>query len=71
MLSLKLIMVAYLFGLFLLPTHTKMILHGPTELANYFSNKYGDKGIPFSIANYGEVPYGKTISGKVGTPSVL
>ena len=41
----------------------KMVVQSPPELAAFFSAKYGDSGIPYSIANYGIVPYGKVISG--------
>lgn len=41
----------------------KMMVQSPSELASYFSNKYPDGSIPYSIANYGIIPYGKVISG--------
>lgn len=41
----------------------KMVVQGPPELAEYFRQRYGDEGLPYGIANYGLVPYGKTISG--------
>jgi len=50
---------------------THMIVQSPPALVEIFSAKYPDGKIPFSIANYGVVPYGKTISGQIGTPSVL
>jgi hypothetical protein len=46
-------------------------VQAPAALRLYFANKYKDGLIPYSIANYGEVPYGKTLSGEVGIPSVL
>lgn len=52
-------------------THAKMTIQAPQQLAAYFSNKYGAAGIPYSVANYGIVPYSKTVSGAIGTPSVL
>jgi hypothetical protein len=41
----------------------KMVIQSPPELSAYFAEKYGQSGIPYSIANYGIVPYGKVISG--------
>jgi hypothetical protein len=52
-------------------TESKMFLEAPPDLATYFRRVYGDQGIPYSVANYGVVPYGKTISGRVGIPTVL
>lgn len=52
-------------------TNCKIIIQAPTDLAAKIQSKHGDKGIPYSIANYGIVPYGKTISGKLAVPSVL
>ena len=43
----------------------------PQSLVDVFMKKYNESSIPFSIANYGDVPYGKTISGEVALPSVL
>lgn len=54
-----------------LSAHSKLIIQAPQDLAAHFNNKYGNQGIPYSIANYGIVPYSKTISGSIGTPSVL
>ncbi len=42
---------------------SKMVIQSPPELSAYFATKYGESGIPYSIANYGIVPYGKVISG--------
>jgi len=50
---------------------SKMIIQSPSELSNYFKQKYADGTIPYSIANYGDIPYGKTISGTISTPRVL
>lgn len=41
----------------------KMVVQSPSELSNFFNQKYPDGSIPYSIANYGIVPYGKVISG--------
>ena len=50
--------------------HHMRIVH-PESLSNFFKEKYHAGNVPFSIANYGDVPYGKTISGEIGLPSVL
>ena len=50
---------------------SRLTIQAPQDLAAYFNNKYGSNGIPYSTANYGIVPYSKTISGSIGTPSVL
>jgi hypothetical protein len=52
-------------------THSKLTIQTPQDLAAFFNDKYGPDGIPYSIANYGIVPYSKTISGSIATPSVL
>lgn len=65
------------FSIFLLAVafftqnQAKMLVQSPPELSIFFEKKYAGKGIPYSIANYGVVPYGKTVSGKLGIPSVL
>lgn len=41
----------------------KMMVQSPAALAAFFADKYPDGSIPYSIANYGIVPYGKVISG--------
>jgi hypothetical protein len=40
-----------------------MYIQSPSQLAEYFVNKYPKGNIPYSIANYGDVPYGKVVSG--------
>lgn len=49
----------------------KLSIQSPAKLSAIFASKYGEDGIPYSIANYGSVPYGKSIAGSVGVPSVL
>ncbi len=44
-------------------TLSKMIIQSPPALIDYFNSKYANGYIPYSIANYGVVPYGKTVSG--------
>lgn len=51
--------------------HSTMTIQSPSSLADFFASKYPAGSIPYSIANYGAVPYGKSISGEVGMPSVL
>ena len=46
-------------------------VQAPQFLTDYFVKKYPSGNVPYSIANYGDVPYGKTISGEVGLPTVL
>jgi hypothetical protein len=46
----------------------KMVIQSPTDLSLYFKTKYTDGKIPYSIANYGVIPYGKMISGEIGIP---
>jgi hypothetical protein len=41
----------------------KLQIQSPSTLRSYFDNKYNGKGIPYSIANFGDVPYGKSIIG--------
>lgn len=50
---------------------SRMIVQSPPAVVEIFAKKYPDGNIPFSIANYGVIPYGKTISGEIGIPSVL
>jgi hypothetical protein len=50
---------------------SKLIIRSPQSLADFFNQKYPSGDIPFTIANYGAVPYGKTITGTIGTPSYL
>ena len=38
-------------------------VQAPSKLAEFFSEKYEGGLIPYSIANYGDVPYGKMLSG--------
>lgn len=57
-----------LVALILAQVAAKMVVQSPAELATYFADKYPDGGIPYSIANYGVVPYGKVISGEIGLP---
>lgn len=51
--------------------HAKMIIQSPSDLSLYFKTKYPDGSIPYSIANYGVIPYGKMISGEIGIPEFL
>ena len=62
--------ITILIGIFSLAT-PKLIIQSPQQLADAFNSKYKGGEIPYSIANYGAVPYGKTISGEIAIPSVL
>lgn len=62
--------IAMLVALIVLGSCT-MKIQSPSILADFFASKYPGGEIPYSIANYGVVPYGKTLSGEVGVPSVL
>jgi hypothetical protein len=44
----------------------KLVIVSPPTLKKFFLDKYGAGniiGIPYSIANYGDIPYGKSIVG--------
>ena len=44
----------------------KLVIVSPPSLKKFFLDKYGAGniiGIPYSIANYGDIPYGKSIVG--------
>jgi hypothetical protein len=49
----------------------QLVVRTPTALQELFAKKYKDGQIPYSLANFGEVPYGKTIIGEMSIPSVL
>lgn len=42
-----------------------LVIRSPLTLKKYFSDKYGanSTGIPYSLANFGDVPYGRSIVG--------
>lgn len=42
---------------------SRMIVQSPPAVVELFATKYPEGDIPYSIANFGIVPYGKTISG--------
>ena len=48
-------------------------MQSPLALKEFFQAKYNitNGSIPFSLANYGDIPYGKTISGKIALPEIL
>lgn len=61
-----------IFLLVLLPyTNAVFTVISPQPLVDFFNKKYPNGSVPYSIANYGDVPYGKTLSGEMGLPSVL
>lgn len=64
-------------GFFLLLTTTlfmivraKFIIQSPPELKARLEQMYPD-GIHYSVANYGDVPFGKSLSGTVFTSTFL
>ena len=63
--------LACLLLLVLIATTTcKLFISSPTKLVEEIKQKYPE-GIPYSIANYGDVPFGTTLSGTVFIPEVL
>ena len=42
-----------------------LVIRSPASLKKYFDDKYGPNstGIPYSLANFGDVPYGRSIVG--------
>lgn len=47
-------------------TLSVLVIRSPASLKRYFEQKYGpsgSKGIPYSIANFGDVPFGRSIIG--------
>lgn len=47
-------------------TLSVLVIRSPASLKQYFEQKYGpsgSKGIPYSIANFGDVPFGRSIIG--------
>lgn len=68
---LRSILLLLLVLLYYQPAESKLTIQAPAELSAALELKYGEAGIPYSIANYGSVPYGKTIAGRVAIPSIL
>jgi|LakMenEpi03Aug12_release.lakeMendotaPanAssembly.Ray.scaffolds.fasta_scaffold4487996_1 hypothetical protein len=64
---------ALIFTLLLCYALSDLVIRSPDSLKTYFANKYGSKstGIPYSLANFGDVPYGRTIVGELAMPTVL
>ena len=56
---------ACILALLLTCTLTDLIIRSPLSLKKYFTEKYGanSTGSPYSLANFGDVPYGRTIIG--------
>jgi len=47
-------------------TMSVLVIRSPASLKQYFEQKYNSSasvGIPYSIANFGDVPYGRSIIG--------
>ncbi len=51
-------------------TDSKLIIQSPPQLQAQLQTLYPD-GIPYSIANYGDVPFGKTLTGNLYMPRFL
>ena len=51
-------------------TSSRLVIQSPPELKEMLSAKHPD-GIPYSVANYGDVPFGKSMSGTIVIGSVL
>lgn len=64
---------ALIFTLLLCCALSDLVIRSPLTLKKYFAEKYGPNlnGIPYSVANFGDVPYGRTIVGELTTPTVL
>ena len=64
---------ALIFSLIFCFALSDLVIRSPVSLKKYFSDKYGlnSNGIPYSLANFGDVPYGRTIVGELATPTVL
>lgn len=59
------------FVLIITITTANLKVRAPQTLVDFFEDKYPNGSIPYSLANYGKVPYGKTISAQLGIPEVL
>lgn len=48
-------------------------IQSPLALKEFFQQRYNttNASIPFSLANYGDIPYGKTLTGKLVLPEIL
>lgn len=53
-----------LVGILILSIQSKLIIQSPPELKSQLQSKY-PKGIHYSVANYGDVPFGRSISGTI------
>lgn len=52
-------------------SESKLSIQTPPALKNIFDVKYNNESIPYSIANFGKIPYGKSITGEMAVPTVL
>lgn len=62
----RLILIWMMLGIGL----SKLIIQSPAELKKWVEDKHPD-GIPYSVANYGDVPFGKSMSGKIVFSTIL
>lgn len=65
--TLKKLMIikAYLLAFLIVGITSDLVIRSPLTLKKYFTDKYGvnSTGIPYSLANFGDVPYGRSIVG--------
>ena len=62
----RLILIWMMLGIGL----SKLIIQSPPELKKWVEDKHPD-GIPYNVANYGDVPFGKSMSGKIVFSTIL
>jgi hypothetical protein len=59
-----------LTALLLVEVSTKLIIQSPPELKSKLEQLY-PQGIHYSVANYGDVPFGKSLTGTIYLSSYL
>lgn len=59
----------YILSLLVLSS-SKLIIQSPPELKAKLEQQF-PQGIPYSVANYGEVPFGKSLTGTIFVSSYL
>ena len=48
--------------------HARLVIKSPSELAQLIEARHPD-GIPYSVANYGDIPFGKSLGGTIHLPT--
>lgn len=61
----KVLMNFFLFIGLIIPAHSYLKVHSPATLNSKFAMKYADGHIPVSIGNFGNPPYGQTLTGQL------